>query len=238
MAVHPSRSERKSHRSQQTTVPPFPLLTPQEAEVNVGATLRTLRKQHGLSIRALAEISGLNVNTLSMIENNKTSPSVSTLQRLATAMRVPITAFFELREESRAVVFQRRGERRRVAFEQGSLEDLGGGLSLHGGVPLMVSLNPGSNSGEEAIVHTGLEFVYCLEGTLTYFIREEQYHLAAGDSLLFEAHLPHRWGNFGSQPSRSLLILCPSDERDRPHERHFSFSENATQGSSEDGGVT
>lgn len=237
MSALSSRLRRKTQPISLENTPPFSLLSDDWNEVNVGANLRAIRNQQGLSMRALAELSGLNVNTLSMIENNKTSPSVSTLQRLAAALRVPITAFFKLEQEARSVVFQRAGQRRRVAFDHGALEDLGGGLSLHGGVPLMVSLEPGSNSGEEAIVHTGLEFVYCLDGCLTYFIREERYELTAGDSLLFEAHLPHRWGNFGSQPSRSLLILCPTDERDRPHERHFSL-ESLTRGASGQGGKT
>ncbi|MFN3309928.1 MAG: helix-turn-helix domain-containing protein, partial [Anaerolineales bacterium] len=149
MVVHPSRPRRKARQHQQ---PLSPLLTftAERGEVDVGASLRAIRTQQGLSIRALAERSGLNVNTLSMIENNKTSPSVSTLQRLATALDVPITAFFEFGREQCSVVFQRAGQRRRVTFEQGSLENLGGGLSLHGGVPLLVSLDPGSTSGEEA----------------------------------------------------------------------------------------
>jgi transcriptional regulator with XRE-family HTH domain len=235
MSALSSRPRRKPRPNLSEITPPFSLLKDDWNEVNVGANLRTIRNQQGLSMRALAELSGLNVNTLSMIENNKTSPSVSTLQRLAAALRVPITAFFKIEQEPRSVVFQRAGQRRRVTFEHGVLEDLGGGLSLHGGVPLMVSLEPGSNSGEEAIVHTGLEFVYCLDGCLTYFIREERYELTAGDSLLFEAHLPHRWGNFSSQPSRSLLILCPTDECDRPHERHFSL-ESLPRSSSGQGG--
>ena len=63
--------------------------------VDVGHCLRKLRAERDLSIRSLAERSGLNVNTLSLIENGKSSPSVSTLQQLATALEVPITAFFE-----------------------------------------------------------------------------------------------------------------------------------------------
>lgn len=63
--------------------------------IDVGRNLRDLRAERELSIRSLAELSGLNVNTLSMIENGKSSPSVSTLQQLASALTVPITDFFE-----------------------------------------------------------------------------------------------------------------------------------------------
>jgi len=195
---------------------------PESEAVDVGIQLRRLRQESGLSIRSLAEMSGLNVNTLSLIENGKTSPSVSTLQQLATALEVPITAFFEVISPSKSVVFQKFNVRPRAIFSHGTLEDLGGGLMLGNGQPLLVVLEPQADSGPTPIVHTGHEFVFCLEGQMKYTIGEEDYFLESGDSLLFEAHLPHRWENIGAFPSRSLLILCPSDENDYPTERHFA----------------
>jgi transcriptional regulator with XRE-family HTH domain len=191
-------------------------------EVDVGNRVRDLRTQAGLSIRALADASNLNVNTLSMIENNKSSPSVSTLQQLAVALGVHLSAFFEARAPVRHIVFQKAGARPHAVFSQGMMEDLGAGLTLRGGQPLIVVLQPQADSGTTPIVHTGHEFVYCLEGCLTYLVDGQEYVLETGDSLIFEAHLPHRWGNKNEKPSRSLLILCPSDENDHPTERHFS----------------
>ena len=72
------------------------------------------------------------------------------------------------------------------------------------------------------IVHTGREFVFCLEGLLAYMIEDQEYLLEPGDSLLFEAHLPHRWQNAGAALTLSLLVFCPSDEHDRPTELHFT----------------
>lgn len=190
-------------------------------DLDVGRSLRELRTEHGLSIRSLAEQSGLNVNTLSLIENSKTSPSVSTLQQLASALKVPITAFFEIDTPKNNISYQKAGQRPRAAFAHGTLEDLGSGLTLRGGQPFLVTLEPKSNSGSTPIVHTGLELVFCLEGHLSYTIEEQVYPLDPGDSLLFEAHLPHCWQNTGETASRSLLIMCPSDESDHPTERHF-----------------
>ena len=175
----------------------------------------------GLSIRALAEQSRLNVNTLSLIENGRTSPSVSTLQQLASALKVPITAFFETDIPKTNIAYQKTGQRHRAGFAHGTLEDLGSGLTLKGGQPFLVTLEPKANSGSTPIVHTGLEFVFCLEGHLSYTIEERAYPLDPGDSLLFEAYLPHSWQNTGETASRSLLIMCPTDESDHPTERHF-----------------
>lgn len=190
-------------------------------EINVGRRLQELRMMQGLSIRSLAEKSGLNFNTLSMIENEKTSPNVNTLQQLAIALRVPITAFFEAGFIHRDVVFQKLGQRARTIFSHSDLEDLGGGLALGEATPLLMTCKPNTNSGVEAIVHTGQEFVYCLEGSIVYWVGHDEYLLEPGDSLIFQAHIPHRWENREDAPSRSILIICPSDEADSSVEQHL-----------------
>ncbi len=192
------------------------------AEIDVGRRLRELRAERSLSLRALAEQSGLNVNTLSLIENGKTSPSVSTLQLLASGLDVPITAFFETDIPKNNISYLKSGQRPRAAFAHGTMEDLGAGLTLRGSQPFLVTLEPKADSGPSPIVHTGLEFVFCLEGQLSYTIEDRIYLLDPGDSILFEAYLPHSWQNSGKTPSKSLLVLCPADENDRPTERHFT----------------
>jgi transcriptional regulator with XRE-family HTH domain len=192
-----------------------------DADINVGHCLRELRAGRGLSLRTLAEQSGLNVNTLSLIENSRTSPSVSTLQQLASALNVPITAFFETDTPKNNISYQKAGQRSRAAFAHGTLEDLGAGLTLHGGQPFLVTLESNADSGLTPIVHTGHEFVFCLQGHLSYTIEGQNYLLDPGDSLLFEAHLPHSWRNVGKTRSQSLLIMCPADDSDRPTEHHF-----------------
>ncbi len=191
------------------------------SEINVGRRMRQLRSERGLSIRALAEASGLNVNTLSMIENGKTSPSVSTLQQVAAALQAPITAFFETEKMYQKIVYQKAGQRRSAVFAHGMLANLGMGFTRPDLEPFVVRLEPHAGSGETPIVHTGVEFVFCLDGCIGYEVDGQSFTLEADDSLLFEAHLPHRWWNTGEMPARSLLLLCAADERDRPDERHF-----------------
>lgn len=194
---------------------------PAAPEFHVGERVREWRNRRRLSIRALAEQSGLSPTTLSLIENGKTSPSVATLQQLAMTLGVPITAFFETSADVQKVTHQKPGRRLGVPFTRGQLHDLGAGIARRGIEPFLIVLEPHADSGPTPIVHTGREFAYCLEGRLAYTIAAETYLLEAGDSLLFEAYLPHRWENDGDTPCRSLLILCPADERDQPTERHF-----------------
>ncbi|MCL4393297.1 MAG: cupin domain-containing protein [Chloroflexi bacterium] len=194
-------------------------------EINVGRRLRALRDERDLSARVLAEKSSLAVNTLSLIETGKTSPSVSTLQQIAYALDVPITEFFETDAPKSSVAYVRAAERPRAAFAHGTLEDLGAGITHRAVEPFVVTLEPNMGSGPNAIVHTGYEFVYCLQGRIAYTIEERTYLLEAGDSVLFESHLPHRWHNVDTAASRAILVLYPTDERDHPTERHFTPKE-------------
>ena len=208
-----ARSEQGAH---------LPVDAPVEGEVNVGQRLRQLRAERGLSIRALAGLSNLSINTLSLIENGKTSPSVSTLQQLAAALHVPITSFFETGIPKSRVVHSKAMQRPRVAFQHGTLEDLGAGMSDRAVQPFLVTLEPNTGSGPEQIVHTGYEFLFCIKGRITYTVEERVYLLEPGDSLLFESHLSHRWYNVEPVQSQALLVLYPTDARDRPTDQHFA----------------
>lgn len=198
------------------------------SEINVGQRLQELRMMQGLSIRALAEMSGLNFNTLSLIENEKTSPNVSTLQQLAAALHIPINAFFESSVVHKEVVFQKCGQRPHTNFTHGQLEDLGGGLALGEATPLLLTSKPHTNSGD-AIVHTGQEFIYCLEGNIVYCIGNDEYQLDKGDSLIFQAYIPHRWENRSDDLTRSILIICPSDHSDRSVSQHLAGEDSSDQ---------
>jgi len=196
------------------------------SEINVGKRLQELRLMEGLSLRALAELSGLNVNTLSLIENQKTSPNVSTLQQIATALNVPVTAFFQPLTAKKDIVYQRKGERGKIDFPQGIFQDLGGGITLGEGTPLLMTLQAEHESDPNPIIHTGQEFVFCLEGCLVFWVGEEEFVLGPGDSLIFEAHIPHRWENREKGASRAILVICPSDISDRSVTQHFVDEEN------------
>jgi transcriptional regulator with XRE-family HTH domain/predicted Fe-Mo cluster-binding NifX family protein len=193
------------------------------AEVLVGRRLRELRTRRGFSLRALADRSGLNVNTLSLVENAKSSPSVSTLQQLALALQVPISSFFESEPIDKHVVFTPADQRPQAAFGSTQMQNLGKDLAGSIVQPFVVTLEPGMGSGDRMIVHTGHEFVYCLNGFIRYQIEQDEYFLKAGDSLVFEAQLPHCWENNGDEAAQILLILYPSDEREEPGGRHFSL---------------
>jgi len=182
---------------------------------DIGGRLRALRRRYKLSLRALAKISGVSANTISLVERGRTSPSVATLHRLAIALDVPITAFFEEVAEQQ-VILVRANHQAGVGNRGTELRSLGSGLAEQQIEPFLLTLVGPGHSGKRPVVHLGQEFVFCLEGALEYEIDGRLYRLDAGDSLLFEAHLPHCWRNASSGQTKALLVFHSMGEEEKP----------------------
>jgi transcriptional regulator with XRE-family HTH domain len=195
---------------------------PKGSSVDVGLRLHDLRLERGLSMRAVARGSGLSTNALSMIERGRTSPSVSTLYKIADALNVPITAFFRVEAARQDVVFTRQAERNRVEIPRGVWEGLGGEIFTGGVEPFQISLEAGASSGRFGMTHGGHEFVYCLEGQIEYEVEGRRYMLDQGDTLLFAAQLRHRWRNPGKSLVRAMVVLCGFEKYEHPGEFHLS----------------
>jgi len=193
--------------------------------VNIGERLRELREERNISMRALAARSGLSANALSMIERSKASPSVSTLYKLADALGVSITLFFGTDTQKQQVVFLKADERGRMSFTRGVFEGLGGEQFVGRVEPFMLTLESNANSGPRSMTHTGHEFVFCLRGELEYQVERQIYQLSSGDSLLFAAHLKHRWKNVGGKVVTALIIISGFEEGEQLHAMHWKKGE-------------
>lgn len=189
--------------------------------IDVGIRLRELREGRGVSMRTLATMSGLSANALSMIERGKTSPSVSTLYRLADALEVPVTDFFSPTHIREKVVFLKAEERPRLPFFRGLWEGLGGETFSGRMMPFMLTLESGASSGPNNVTHTGHEFVFCIRGALEYLVDSHVYSLETGDSLLFAANLTHRWRNPGGTVTNALIVISDFAEGDQPGPLHL-----------------
>jgi quercetin dioxygenase-like cupin family protein/DNA-binding transcriptional regulator YiaG len=193
--------------------------------VNVGERLRELREARNISMRALATRSGLSANALSMIERGRASPSVSTLYKLAEALGVSITSFFSSGTERKQVVFLKGSQRTHVSFSRGVFEGLGGEHFVGRVEPFMLTLENSANSGPRTMSHTGHEFVFCLRGELEYQVERQFFLLEPGDSLLFAAHLKHKWKNAGKSVATAIIIISGFEEGEELQAMHWKKGE-------------
>jgi transcriptional regulator with XRE-family HTH domain len=173
---------------------------------DVGHRIRALREQRAFSLRALAERCDLSINAISRIERNETSPTISSLHQLAVALGVPIVDFFTVSNEQKTV-FLKRSDRSTIGKNGMSIEGLGFGLRNQQLEPLLVTLEPAQQHQHEHVSHPGEEFVYCLDGQVSYEVGEQTYSMESGDSLIFEATQPHLFYNPGSTPAQILLVF-------------------------------
>jgi transcriptional regulator with XRE-family HTH domain len=190
-----------------------------ETTINVARQIRILRKRRNLSQRALAEASGLSRNTLSLLERGQTSPTVSTLKRLAIALGVDINAFFNTSDDE-SIIHTKAEQRLNLQLSQGLMADLGVGMHDHLVTPLLLKLNPGARSGP-ALSHDGQDFVYCIRGEILYTVNGKAFVLEQDDSLFFEARLLHRFQNTATDVSEVLVILSTPHESSQYISEHF-----------------
>ena len=190
-------------------------------DIALGNKIREVRSLRGWTLKQLSEMSDLNINTLSLIEKGKTSPSIYTLQKLASALGVPLKEFFEPVEPIQPIIFTQRDMRPEVSSEKAIISNLGKGLTSSTLEPFILNMEKYATSGGRTLIHSGYEFVYCLSGRVLYYIQEVEYILNAGDSLLFAAQLGHRWENIHEGESELLLVLTPACGNVEQSKKHF-----------------
>jgi transcriptional regulator with XRE-family HTH domain len=183
-------------------------------EAAIGREVRNLRRQHGMTVADLAAVTGLSIGMLSKIENGNTSPSLTTLQVLAHAFSVPVTAFFRGHEERREAQHVRAGEhleieRRgtRAGHQYNLLGHIGSNASGVVLEPYLITLTTESDTFP-TFQHEGLEILYMLEGEVDYRHGERIYPLKPGDSLLFDADAPHGPETLVRLPARYLSVIA------------------------------
>ncbi|MBE1285080.1 MAG: helix-turn-helix domain-containing protein [Rhodobacteraceae bacterium] len=182
-------------------------------EVAIGREVRAFRRQQGITVAELANLTGLSIGMLSKIENGNTSPSLTTLQLLANALSVPITSFFRRFEEQRDAVHTRAGEgveMERAGTRAGHQYNLLGhiGANASGVVvePYLITLSETSDVFP-TFQHEGIEMLYMLEGEVEYRHGDKVFLLKPGDTLFFDADAPHGPEVLVELPAKYLSII-------------------------------
>jgi transcriptional regulator with XRE-family HTH domain len=182
-------------------------------EVAIGREVKAFRTNLGITVSDLAAATKLSPGMLSKIENGLTSPSLSTLRTLSTALGVPVTAFFRRYEERRDAVFVRAGqglliERRgtRAGHQYQLLGHTGGVTGRVVVEPYLITLTEESDVFP-LFQHAGLEFIHMLEGKVVYRHADRLYPLTPGDSLFFDADAPHGPEELRKLPIRFLSVI-------------------------------
>lgn len=178
----------------------------------IGKKLKATRLKNDMTIQELAKRASVSSNMISRIERGLTTPSVEILMRLASSFGMSMNFFVEEAENGSTLVHTLRGQGEPIFF----FEDKHQIFSLTQGIRdpsfsvFIDILEQGCNSGEGGMVHSGEEFAYILEGSVSFIVDEDEYRVDAGDSIVFKASKPHRWKNLCQGRSQIIWVVSPA----------------------------
>lgn len=178
-------------------------------EFDVGARLRRIREMHGLSQRELARRAGVSNAAVSLIEQNRASPSVGSLKKVLDGIPMSLADFFALEEPPREQVFFRAGEL--SVISNGAIRYAQIGRDLEGRALQILHERylPGADTGETMLRHAAEEGGVVVRGRLEVTIGDQRQILGPGDAYYFNSRLPHRFRNVGEEECEVVSVCTP-----------------------------
>jgi XRE family transcriptional regulator, regulator of sulfur utilization len=185
--------------------------TPARANGALGDRMKSLREAMDLSLRDLAERSGVSAPMLSQVERGDTSPTLAIAEKIASGLDLTLSQLLRL-DEDRHVVVVRAGKGRTRRRRGHRLEELTPPLpGLRADVSVH-TLAPGAATGapDDPPVHEpgSRETTVVVEGTAELFIDGRRHELREGDSVTFDADLPHHFENNGETEARMIAVVA------------------------------
>lgn len=180
-------------------------------EINVARRIREIRINKGLTLEELGNRTGFTKGLLSKVENNKVSPPVSTLAKIARAMNVSMGEFFSEIEVKPIIIV--RAQDRAVYYPEGALqgqliETPISGFQQQKMQPIIISIEDPDNYKRRFYNHPGQEFIMILQGTMGYRFDEEEITLSAGDCIYFNSEHQHGPLPIKGQKVKYLSVLA------------------------------
>ena len=176
---------------------------------DIGARLRSIREQLGLSQRKLAKSSGVANATISQIESGVLNPTVGMLKRILDGIPLSLSEFFSDELELADKVFFRAEELRELGKDGLSYRQVGLNLGEKAIQMMKECYQPGATTGKHPLTHQGEECGIVLSGQLEITVGNQTQVLKAGDAYYFNSQLAHRFKNSGRVPCEVISACTP-----------------------------
>ena len=177
----------------------------------VGERVRALRDAMGLSLRDLAERTGVSAPMLSQVERGETSPTLAVATKIAAGLELSLCQLLRLDEASHVVVTRRadRRGRRRDGHRVEELTPAAARPARRGLAARARARRRTGGPGDPPMHEPGSrETIYLNSGRAALVLDGERYELAEGDSVTFDADLPHHFENAGDDPAEMLAVVA------------------------------
>ena len=166
--------------------------------MDIGARLQLVRKSKGLSQRELAKRVGVTNSTISLIEQNKVSPSVSSLKKVLDGIPISLADFFTMDlADTGDSPFYAAGDQPDVGNNDIHYFLVGQHRANRQMCILREVMPPGSDTGETMLSHDGEEGGVIVQGQVELTVGDQVRVLGPGEAYYFESRQPHRFRNIG-----------------------------------------
>jgi len=177
--------------------------------IDIGGHLKAVRIMYGLSQRELAKRAGVTNGTISLIEQNRVSPSVSSLKKVLDGVPMSLAEFFTLDLQSNPQVFYARDELTDIGDRDVSLRLVAARRPNRAMSILHERYRPKSDTGPDMISHKGEEGGVIVSGRIELTIGAQSRVLGPGDAYYFTSAVPHRFRNISDQPCELISASTP-----------------------------
>ena len=177
--------------------------------LDLGQRLRSLRELNGLSQRELAKRAGVSNAVISLIEQNRSNPSVGMLKKVLAGFPLSLSDFFALDLAPKDKVFYRADELTEIAGGKISYRQVGPDLSDRGLQIMQERYAPGADTGEALLRHEAEEGGIVIAGRLEVTVGDQRRVLGPGEAFYFDSRLPHRFRNPGEEETLVVTACTP-----------------------------
>ena len=180
-----------------------------DGRVDLGERLRAIRLLRRRTLKEVAHAAGVSESFLSRLERGRSSASVASLQRLASALGIEVSDLFAADGLPRPRVLS-RGAREQVVWGHLGRKALLTPKPFHSLEVVAAEFDPGGSTGDEPYTHgDSEELLVVLDGHVHVQLGTEVYDLRAGDSVHYRSSTPHRVSNPGDAAAEVLFVISP-----------------------------
>ena len=179
----------------------------------IGKRVKELRKARNMSLSELAKLSGVQIATLSRIENLKMIGTLESHINIAKALGIDITQFYQNIAAKQAVAAPKEQDTQATETfsynDKASYEILTGSVLTKKMLPVVLKIEAGGKTNPEENLSGAEKFIFVLEGTVQAFVGEKTYSLSKHNTLYFDASLKHYFVNSGKNVARVISVVTP-----------------------------
>ncbi len=177
---------------------------------DIGTRLKLVRQIFGLTQRELARRAGVTNGAISLIEQNRVSPSISSLKKILDGIPLSLADFFTLNFSPSDEVFFTADELTEIAYQPEISMRLVGRRAKGRALGMLREVyQPGADTGDAMLRHEGEECGIVVSGSLTVTVGVQEKTLYPGDAYYFRSDIPHRFRNPGTEPCVLISANSP-----------------------------